>query len=86
MANVTPGGGGGTHPRKVRVDDLPAEKLKLYLYKFAKKWCLFYIILAKKRGLFYIIVTKINVEVDNFQKLGVNWTFLPKISVRNLII
>ena len=66
MVAKTPGGG-GTHPWSQRVGDLRAEKLKLYLYKIAKKWGLFYILLAKKWGLFYIIVTKIiNVNVDNF--------------------
>ena len=49
---------GGTHPRKARVGDPRAEKLKLYLYKFAEKWGLFYIFLARKWGLFYIVVTK----------------------------
>ena len=48
---------GGTHPRKAWVGDLRAKNLKLYLYKFAKKWVLFYILLARKLGLLYIIVT-----------------------------
>ncbi len=49
-------GGGGTDPRKVCVGDLRAEKLKLYLYKFAKKWGLFYILSAKEWGLFSILL------------------------------
>ncbi len=60
--------GGGTRPRKVRVGDVRDENLKLYLYKFAKNWGLFYILLAKKWGLLYIIMTKIYVELDNFAR------------------
>ena len=33
---------GGTNPRKVRIGDLRVKKLKPYLYKFVKKWGLFY--------------------------------------------
>ncbi len=39
------GEGTRAHPRKVRLGNLQAEKLKLYLYK-----------LAKRKGLFYIYI------------------------------
>ena len=43
--------GGGTDPWKVRVGLDRAGKLKLFLYKCAKNWFLFYMFLTKKRDI-----------------------------------
>ena len=67
------GPGGGTHPRKVRVGSAGVVKMKLYLYKRAKKGGLFYIFEAKKWGLFYTFLTIIEVKVGKFvRNLGKN--------------
>ena len=67
---------GGTHPRKVRVGSAAVVKMKLYLYKCAKKGGLFYIFAAKKWGLFYTFLTKIEVKVGKFARnLGKNQYF-----------
>ena len=71
-----PGGWGGTHPRKVRVGSSGVVKMKLYLYKRAKKGGLIYIFAAKKWGLFYTFLTKIEVKVGKFARnLGKNQYF-----------
>ena len=76
---------GGTHPQKVRVGDVRGENLKLYLYKFAKKWGLFYILLAKKMGAIVYYRDQNLCRTRQFcRKLGVNWIFQSKISVQNL--